>query len=164
MNPHMICILDRSAGESRYILIHSGRERRWCPMYASCCFTQASQCKIRRNTNQSFVRSILQGCDSRKKRETCAFSLISQQAPTIRIIISRVVAIKTTTKACFLVDLWELHQVPFLTTMLCVRHPDVSLATTLVFLQGIASSGAVAKVMNLGVGHLAWTLQYSERM
>ncbi|CAL1160984.1 unnamed protein product [Cladocopium goreaui] len=36
-----------------------------------------------------------------------------------------------------------LLQVPFLTTMLCVRHPDVSLATTLVFLQGLASSGSL---------------------
>jgi hypothetical protein len=76
-------------------------------------------------------------------------------------VISTVIAIKITTKACFL-DLWELLQVPFLTTMLCVRHPDVSLATTLVFLQGLASSGAVAMVMNLGVGHLAWVLIHSE--
>ena len=58
----------------------------------------------------------------------------------------------------------ELLQVPFLTTMLCVRHPDVSLATTLVFLQGLASSGAVAMIMNLGVGPLAWILKHFETL
>jgi len=43
-----------------------------------------------------------------------------------------------------------IGQVPFLTTMLCVHRPNVSLAATVVFLQSMTSSGVFrwAKVEN----------------
>ena len=41
------------------------------------------------------------------------------------------------------VNVWMFRQVPFLTTMLCVHRPNLSLAISLVFLQGLASSGSL---------------------